>query len=235
MSVQQGETTIASAPPVEAAAGFRDSGRLTRWLVILLGINIALAATSAASGLVDVKLWMDFQAGIALTPEQSELHELRQQIVASLYAVETIVLIVVFCFWIYRANYNARRLGAADMKFTPGWAVGWYFIPIFFLWKPYQAMKEIWQASANPARWQDEPRGSILPPWWTFFLLSNALSIIATSFSTSGGATAPEMITSGSLQVVGDVIETMSSLTALILVRQIYRMQMAHRLSAAFK
>ena len=29
--------------------------------------------------------------------------------------------------WIHRANHNARQLGAADMRFTPGWAVGWYF------------------------------------------------------------------------------------------------------------
>ena len=49
----------------------------------------------------------------------------------------------------HRANYNARQLGAADMRFTPGWAVGWHFIPIAWFWKPYQAMTEIWRASVN--------------------------------------------------------------------------------------
>jgi hypothetical protein len=233
MSIQQGESTIASVPAVPAVAGFRNSGSLTRWLVILLWVNICFAAISGASGLIDVKLWLDFQAGIELTNEQADIHELRQQIIATLYFLENIPLVVVFCIWIYRANYNVRQLGAADMQFSPGWAVGWYFVPIMNLWKPYQVMKEIWQASANPARWQDEPRGSILPLWWTFFLLSAAVSIVTIRFSMSAEA-APEMIAFGSVSVAGDVIEIGSSLIALVLVRQIYRMQMTHRLSAAF-
>jgi len=232
MSIQQGSSTIARAPTVQAAAGFRNSGTLTRWLVILLSVNVAVASISAASGLIDVALWRDFLSGIELTPEQGELHELRQQIVAIPYVVETFALMVVFCMWIHRANYNARQLGAVDMKFTPGWAVGWYFIPIYFLWKPYQAMKEIWQASSNPARWHDEPCGSILPLWWTSFLLSNVVMIAAARFS---GEFQPEMMVKGGLlAVAGDAIEVVSSLIAVVLVRQIYRMQISHRLRAAF-
>src|SRR5690242_4585459 len=32
--------------------------------------------------------------------------------------------------FIYAANANARRLGADGLNYTPGWAVGWYFVPI---------------------------------------------------------------------------------------------------------
>ena len=65
--------------------------------------------------------------------------------------------------WIHRANHNARQLGADDMRFTPGWAVGWYFVPIAWFWKPYQAMKEIWLASANPSDWRGRPVSPLLP------------------------------------------------------------------------
>jgi len=58
---------------------------------------------------------------------------------------------ILFLMWIYRANSNARQLGAQGMKFSPGWSVGFYFIPILWFWKPYQAMKEIWQASKAPS------------------------------------------------------------------------------------
>ena len=148
--------------------------------------------------------------------------------------VQIIALIVVFCVWIHRANYNARQLGAADMTFTPGWAVGWYFIPIANLWKPYQAMKEIWKASANPAHWQDQPRGSILPAWWTFFLISNFLG--NASFRLSLRATTlSELITASSISIANDVVDIIASLIALGLVRQIHRMQMSHRMSGAFR
>lgn len=40
--------------------------------------------------------------------------------------------------WIYRAAWNGRVFaGARQLDFTPGWSVGWYFLPIANLWKPY--------------------------------------------------------------------------------------------------
>jgi hypothetical protein len=234
MSIQSGETTIASAPSVTASAGFRDSGTLTRWLVILLWANVALAVIAAVSGVFEVKLLTDIQAGLTLAPGQAEANDLRQQVIAVVHMIQLITLIVVFCIWIHRANYNARQLGAADMKFTPGWAIGWYFIPIMNLWKPYQAMKEIWKASANPTHWQDTPRGSILPLWWTFFLISNFLGNASLRLSLRAN-TLPELITAGSISIANDVVDIIASLLALTLVRQIHRMQMSHRMSAAFR
>jgi hypothetical protein len=37
---------------------------------------------------------------------------------------------IMLLVWIYRANQNARALGAEDMEFTPRWSVGWFFVPI---------------------------------------------------------------------------------------------------------
>ena len=41
-------------------------------------------------------------------------------------------------------------------SFTPGWSVGWFFVPIMNPWKPFQAMREIWQASAEPGNGFDK-------------------------------------------------------------------------------
>ncbi len=60
------------------------------------------------------------------------------------------------------------------MKTTPGWAVGYYFIPILVLWKPFTAMKEIRSASYG----SDTALRSILPLWWTFWLISLFLNNI---------------------------------------------------------
>jgi hypothetical protein len=54
---------------------------------------------------------------------------------------------ITFLRWIYRSNNNLRALSGESMTFTPGWSVGWYFIPIANLWKPYQVMNEIWKVS----------------------------------------------------------------------------------------
>jgi hypothetical protein len=134
--------------------------------------------------------------------------------------------------WIHRANYNAHQLGAAGMRFTPGWAVGWFFIPIANLWKPYQVMKEIWKASANPAHWQDQRRGSILPWWWALFLASGFVS------NASGRAallaeTIPALTMVNIVDIVGNALEIASASIALALVIQIFQMQVAKRPSSA--
>ena len=196
-------------------------------------LGIALGALSLVSQLLELQLLNDMQAGRSPAPGEVASNDLRQQIVASLRVINFVVVIVLFCIWIYRANYNARQLGAADMQFTPGWAVGWYFIPIANLWKPYQAMREIWQASASPAHWQQQPRGSVLPLWWTFFLLSNFLG--NASFRLSLRArTVPDLILAGTVGAANDAIDIVSTAIALVLVTQIFRMQMARRAADAF-
>ena len=73
--------------------------------------------------------------------------------------------------WIHRANHNARQLGAADMRFTPRWAVAWYFVPIAWFWKPYQVMSEIWRASRNPSYWRGQHVSPLLPWWWILWIV----------------------------------------------------------------
>lgn len=98
-------------------------------------------------------------------------------VLAVVFAVTFLTGLVLALRWIYLANANAHALGAEGMRFTPGWAVGWYFVPIANLWKPYQAMKEIWQASAVKTDWRVVRVPRLLPWWWAFWLLSTSISI----------------------------------------------------------
>jgi hypothetical protein len=79
--------------------------------------------------------------------------------------------------WIYLASANAHALVGDGMRFKPGWAVGWYFIPVANLWKPYQAMKEIWQVSSGRPDWKKMPAPAVMRWWWGLWLLSSGSSI----------------------------------------------------------
>ena len=79
---------------------------------------------------------------------------------------------VAFCLFMPRANRNARAFGSL-MSNTPGWAAGWFFVPVAGLWKPYYAMKEIWQGS-NPdptVHAIGAGSGPAGPLWWWMFLI----------------------------------------------------------------
>lgn len=98
-----------------------------------------------------------------------------------------LLLVTGICFliWTYRLNRNLRALGVAGLKFTPGWAAGYFFIPVISLWKPYQAFQKIWRASdPGPAprsgrAWQNLPVPALLGFWWVLWMISNAVDRLA--------------------------------------------------------
>src|SRR5688500_18010935 len=51
-----------------------------------------------------------------------------------------IAVVVFFLIWVYRAFNNLSALKPGNLEFSPGWAVGWWFIPFANLIKPFQAM-----------------------------------------------------------------------------------------------
>ena len=148
---------------------FKEPGRLTTWIKYLLYVQVALALIAIGSNLMEYQLLTDFQNGVYFNQEMAvadaESNDKRQQIIAFSYLAVFIISGILILKWIYQSNQNARYLGAKDMTFTPAWSIGFYFIPIVSLWKPYQAMKEIWQASQNPNNWQLEKAGPILGIW----------------------------------------------------------------------
>ena len=133
--------------------------------------------------------------------------------------VVTLGTAITALMWIHRANYNARQLGASGLKFTPGWAVGWYFIPIASLWKPYQAMKEICQASFNPSGWWDEDAPSLVPLWWALWLVTLGGSSISFTVSTEVAESASD--------VFREVLRVPLTLVFLSIINRVHSMQMA--------
>ncbi len=75
-------------------------------------------------------------------------------------------------FWIVRASKNAHSF-KPRMKISPLWAVGWYLVPVAYLFKPYEAMSEIWDASSTTFRKGVNP---LLVSWWICFLLNGFIA-----------------------------------------------------------
>ncbi|MDT7602278.1 MAG: hypothetical protein QOF61_275 [Acidobacteriota bacterium] len=88
--------------------------------------------------------------------------------------------VVLFLMWLHRAYENLRAF-APRTETSPGWAVGYWFIPFANFVRPFQVVKEIWIKS-DPA--VDFTNGygklgegarttTLLGFWWGFWLLSN--------------------------------------------------------------
>ena len=83
--------------------------------------------------------------------------------------------VVFFLIWLYRAYNNLRAFSGRSLNYSPGWAVGSFFIPFANLVIPYRAVKEVWQKSGPPDEaFLSEPSPPAwFPTWWTFWLLAS--------------------------------------------------------------
>jgi hypothetical protein len=220
-----------STAPEATTSAFRDPSKLTQWLKYFLYASIAIDLIAVFSGVLQYRLLSDFNLGVyssqALATAAAESNDNRQQVIGFLRIGILTATIIPFAMWIYRANFNARQLGAQDMQFSPGSSIAYYFIPIFWFWKPYQAMREIWQASKDPASLATVQRGSILPWWWFSFLAYIMLVNFALQ-RFSGAKEINELIISTGISIAAALLHILAAICALVLVKQIYEMQMSH-------
>lgn len=148
---------------------------LTNALKILLAVFFAMSIIEFVSFLLQYTLLN--RQGYSLA--EARANDVRQHFVALFTILVYLATVIVFCCWIYRANRNVRALGAQGLRISPGWAVGYFFVPILNWWRPYQAMKDLWRASKNPAAWDCVKPGAILGIWWGLWLVSNILGYAA--------------------------------------------------------
>jgi len=90
--------------------------------------------------------------------------------------------------WFYRAYANLTALGATDLRYSPAWAVGAWFIPFANLVLPKRIAAELWRASERPHNAQhrsaEAPR--IVSGWWAKWVWSYVLVVV--SFGVIGAS-----------------------------------------------
>jgi hypothetical protein len=131
---------------------------------------------------------------------------------------------VLFLAWVYLAKANTLRLGAADQKISPIWAVAWYLIPIANFWKPCQIMDETWQASADPANWQEQKPG-IVAQRWSFLWLAG---VVAWLFLAREGGKQPspeqtQML--GVAMTISVAVHVAFFVVTAMIIQEIYKLQ----------
>ena len=138
---------------------------------------------------------------------------------------------IVFFVWLYRANANARALGADDMMVRPGWAIGWYFVPLANLAMPFVAMRELWKASTRPKDWQAIPSPATIPLWWACWLIAGFTGILSFRIGMEFAKEANEAVQA--LAMASEIFEIGAALLLAQIVRGIQALQEQARGSAA--
>lgn len=126
--------------------------------------------------------------------------------------------------WIMRVNRNAHSLAPEWMTISPGWNVGWFFIPVATLWKPFQGLRETWQASHSPMDPASAPVPMVMRWWWGLWLLTNGLGNVSTRL-TWNGATRESLIASSWIDVVTFAIDIALTYSLITMIRRFNALQ----------
>ena len=121
---------------------------------------------------------------------------------------------ITFLCWVYQINKRLRIKYASTMKFTPGWSVGWFFVPIAFLWKQYQVLNEIWRMSQAGSS-----SGLAIVGWWHgIYIVSNQLSwrVVMNQLRSEG-----ETPRAATTENVSSILDVVLSLVTILLVYRI--------------
>jgi uncharacterized protein DUF4328 len=199
-----------------------DPTGLTKFLQRLLWISVFVACIAFVD---DVAEFVQVQIGQA-TPDQLANNDPIQGIVGLLQSGLGIVTGITFLKWIYRAYKNIQGFGAEGLRYSPGWAVGYYFIPILSLIRPVQVMNEIWRASDDPRQWARRPGSRLIAAWWTLFLLYTGVTQISLEVAIEASSNG-QWTLAAVLAILGDLFSIPLSIAALRLVTEIYRRQKA--------
>ena len=152
---------------------------------------------------------------------------------------------VLFLVWLHQASKNAHSF-RQGLAITPGWSVAWWFIPVASMWKPYQALAEIWRASdpsvpRGDESWRTRALPGTFPLWWAMYLLSGFVSLAGGVLSALAGLHASGVLPSdlvkdpstGQLLVaISLFLSAMAAVAVISIMRQLDRRQEALAQSA---
>lgn len=192
----------------EVSVAFSSGHVLAQWVCVVLGLTLI----------------MDH---VFVTAAEFDTNRNLQAVVGAVQFVVSLGAAVLFLVWIYRAHRNLPALDASGLKYSPGWAVGGFFIPIMNLWRPYQVTAEIWKASdpnhvdPDGRAWQKAPVSPLLNFWWALWIVSGIVGSILLRLALQEPESL-EMFQVRSLALAAsDAIEILAAVLAILVVWQI--------------
>lgn len=165
-----------------------------------------------------------------VTQAQLLANDTRQGIVQLIVLVNFIAAVVVFLVWVYGAYKNLRALGA-NPDTSPGWAVGYFFIPIANLFRPFQVFQEMWRESDPEAVAVEGVRpmhafvgGSsksvLVIVWWGLWLLSNIVAWVALGYERNAQIL-NDFINATWISMASDLATILAAIACMVVIKKI--------------
>ena len=137
-----------------------------------------------------------------------------------IFAILFLATATVLIIWQWRGAMNNEVLGRIRPRYTPGWSIGAWFIPIANFVIPVRIFQDLWQGADSTNRnfqdWRGLRRWSVIGWWWTFYVAGSVLR-----FTVSGDRTLDQVRTADRVNSVGSVLLAVAAVLAIFVIRAI--------------
>jgi hypothetical protein len=203
-------------------AEVRPTATLARVVMVLLAVTAALAVLTAATRAGLIARLDELEEGTGTVAAAQDASSVVDGVAWATFAVLSITA-VFWIVWQYRAHASLPALGAVGLRFTPGWVVAWWLIPVANFVMPVLTMAELWKVSdpeAGPADWPGRRVPALLGFWWAFWLLRfPVLGAVAAAIGTEQDV--DTLTARAGTGIAADLAMVIAAALAIVLVRRI--------------
>ena len=210
---------------------FKSVSTLSKWLSRIYIALIVLLPISIIWGRIYADLINKAISGEFITEAEALTTEAIYGGIALALLVPYVLAGILFLIWVYRTHKNLPYLNVEGLRFKPGWSVGYFFIPLMALFRPYQMMVEKWKASnpnvniSNQESWKTSSSSPLIGCWWAFFLASAIAGQIVFRMGWWGGEQLSDLLAVTNATIVSDAIDIGWVITSIFIVRRISQFQ----------
>lgn len=177
--------------------------------IILIWIALAMNIISLISSYFQYVLLQTAANGGEISIENVTSNDNREQAIGIIQLIVFVVSAITFIQWFRRAYFNLH-LRVNHLSQSEGWAAGCWFVPIINLFRPYQIMKELFQAThfflkRNDVNTSEHFSMPSLSLWWTFWIIDRFFGQFVFKYSMKA-ETIDELTTSTITQIISNGI-----------------------------
>ncbi len=207
----------------------KDNSQRAQVLIYVFGALTIFILIGIWASYNELQLLKRVEMGEYISEQEAVISEMILGLIGLLQVGLYIASIVFFLNWFRRAYGNLHRMGTVHLQYKESMALWAWFIPIIFLFRPYEIMTEIWTKTQDNIKKFDplyiaEKGGLIIGLWWILFLVSHFVGryVLKGLFAQD---TIEQIIEFSKASILSDFIQVPEAFLVMYIVYKISKME----------
>jgi hypothetical protein len=210
------------------AKGFTSPETVRNVSIGLVVLSLVFGLIAIVSDAMEINLINQVISGEFVSDAALDANDQRQVTVYWLSLGTYFLAIAAFMFFIHRVASNLPEVNHLDrwsQKFSPGWSVGWFFIPFANFVQAPRVVAELWKGShpsyglRNQRSWTECPVTKVIWLWWALVVISGIMNWSLRSIDDD--STLEDYVSAIEAVIVAEVLFLLAGIAVIWLIKTI--------------